>query len=518
MKNRVFVFICAALLVLMVVPVVNVIKSGNRTKKGDGEWWSKSVLYNVDPALPFLNRFFYQFGISTNSDQVIIGKDNWLFLGDQYEKVLTVTRRGATVEDEETAKKIEFAAKSWERWLKLKGVQQYRVILGSDKGSIYPEFFPDWVQPANYSASDMLLAHVSQQIYVDTRPAIKAAKTQFSEPLFYKTDSHWNILGAWAAFHAFTINLARTETGLRWLSEQHVHISEVNKRHGGDLANFLRMREILWDSEVTVEIVNEHPFETEQYDFETGRLLVSGGNPQIETSALQHPLLVKSKHALNRKRVLWLRDSFGNAMAPFMAATFTETLQHHYSIVTNPSLLARLVDTFKPDYVFITVVERGAREKWFENLPPSIIAAEKPKDFISLSQGTPSKINDMMKMEGTGKYQISGADPFVTFTLSNPVQTHGVSQLVFELNCGERNEPVHIQVFWHTAGNIFSEAESAHFVTNPGTAVIDLSSISSWAQAGTVTGIRIDIDSPGVCPEVTLNNLELGRVDTMVRR
>jgi hypothetical protein len=109
------------------------------------------------------------------------------------------------------------------------------------------------------------------------------------------------------------------------------------------------------------------PVETEQYDFETGHLTFSGGNPNIGLP--KFPLLVKSKHALNQKRVLWLRDSFGTAMAPFMAATFSETLSLHYA-KTTPALFARLVDTYKPDYVFITVVERGARGGWFTNLPP----------------------------------------------------------------------------------------------------------------------------------------------------
>jgi hypothetical protein len=100
------------------------------------------------------------------------------------------------------------------------------------------------------------------------------------------------------------------------------------------------------------------------------------GNPQVHTA--QRPLLVKSEQALNQKRVLWLRDSFGTAMAPFMAVTFSETLQLHYD-AANPELFARLVNSFKPDYVFITVVERGARRKRFGSLPPLISASGKPE-------------------------------------------------------------------------------------------------------------------------------------------
>lgn len=49
--------------------------------------------------------------------------------------------------------------------------------------------------------------------------------------------------------------------------------------------------------------------------------------------------------------------------------------------------------------------------------------------------------------------------------------------------------------------------------TNPGIATVDLSPLSSWTQAGTVTDVRIDVDSPSACPVLmTINSLELGKL------
>lgn len=368
-------FVGVALLVLAIIPVIN-LKAGNWQKKEGEEWWSASVLYNLDFALPFLSSFFYPHGISTNPAQVFIGKEDWLYLGEQYGETVSRVRYGTTVEDERIAGVIGHATESWSRWLNFNGVRVFRVLLGPDKGTIYPEFLPDWAQPAAQTSTDTLLANVKQGLYVDTRPALRTAKSQFSESLYYKTDTHWNSLGAWVAFQAFEMDIARAEPGLRLLSEKDVRVLEVNQRQGGDLAKFLRLKETLRDSEVVIDIISDRPIETKQYDFETGRLKRSGGNPQIHSA--QRPLLVKSEQALNQKRVLWLRDSFGTAMAPFMAATFSETLQLHYD-AANPELFARLVNTFKPDYVFITVVERGARRKRFGSLPPLISASGKPE-------------------------------------------------------------------------------------------------------------------------------------------
>ena len=152
MKKRVLIFVWVALLALTVVPAIN-LALGAAQKKEEEKWWSRSVLYNFDFALSFPSRFFYPLGISINPDQVIIGKDGWLYMGDQHHKTLTVTRRGATAEDTETARKIGLATKSWEQWLKLKDVSLYRVMLGANKETIYPEFLPDWAQPAADSAA-----------------------------------------------------------------------------------------------------------------------------------------------------------------------------------------------------------------------------------------------------------------------------------------------------------------------------------------------------------------------------
>ena len=349
--------------------------------------------------------FFYPHGISTNPTQVFIGKDDWLYLGEQYEKTVTSRRHQPTVQDAELARIIAGATTSWDQWLNLKGVSMFRVMLGPDKNTVYPEFLPDWAQQASSSTTDSLLANDSKGLYVDTRNALRTAKARFSESLYYKTDTHWNSLGAWVAFRAFEAEIARSEPGLRLLSDNEVRVSKVSERQGGDLAKFLRMKETLRDSEVLVDILSEHPIEIEQYEFDTGRLKKAGGNPQIHTA--RQPLLVKSKHALNDKKVLWLRDSFGTAMAPFMAATFSETLQIHYE-TADTALLARLVETFKPDYVFVTVVERAARRKRFGSVPPLITSSKKPSDFTSVSQGMPAGTHDLVKARNSEAYRVVG--------------------------------------------------------------------------------------------------------------
>lgn len=375
MKKRVLSFVFLALFILSIIPAVN-LKIGNAQKQVGKKWWSSSVLFNIDFALPFLSRILYPFGISIDPHQVIIGKNGWLYLGDMQQNTITLKRRGATAEDRKTAQRIGLAIKSWERWLRHKGVRLYRVMLAPDKETIYQEFLPGWAMAIPDSATNALLDNVGQELYMDLRAALRAAKSQFSEPLYYRTDSHWNALGAWVAFRAFTLRVDDTENGLQWLSEQQIRL-KVGPFRWGDLSNLLRMPGRIEESTVRIEIVSDHPIESELYDFETGHLNASGDITH-KIGYPERPVVVKSKHALNRKRVLWLLDSFGLEMIRFMTATFTETLIFPYGS-TNPNRFAQMVDRFKPDYVFMTVVERIALDKYFENLPPTM-AVSAPAD------------------------------------------------------------------------------------------------------------------------------------------
>jgi len=357
MKRKVLIFIWIAIVVILAVPITN-LALGN-IKKTD-KWWRQSVIYNMDFALPWITRLVYPLGISLFPNQTIIGFDNWLYLGDLYALTITAKRNGSTEADHKTAQKIGVALSAWDEWLHKHGVTAFKIMLGPDKETIYPEFLPNWARPAVPSPTDTLMKHV-EGLYVDTRPALHQAKTTYSAPLYYKTDTHWNKLGAWIAFRTFTNELSRTEKG-QWLTDKDVKISETKERGRGDLSSFLRVKKPLKDQEMAVEILRPTSISVSQYDFETGKLISSTGNPHAG------PILSKSPNALNQKKVLWLRDSFGTAISPFMAATFSETLQLHYGKAT-PERFAELVQSYKPDYVFMTVVERDSRSAIFENPP-----------------------------------------------------------------------------------------------------------------------------------------------------
>ena len=143
----------------------------------------------------------------------------------------------------------------------------------------------------------------------------------------------------------------------------------TEQKNGGDLAKFLRITEYVRDVEPHVRI-SDSPVETSEYDYDTNQLLHQGGFPTLGATA--KPVLVKSQGALNNKKVLWLRDSTGNALAPWMAVTFSDVLQLSSITATSDSLLmTRLIEKWRPDYVIYTVVERDSKVANFAHMPPS---------------------------------------------------------------------------------------------------------------------------------------------------
>ena len=327
----------------------------------------------MDFASTFVARALYPLGISTRPKQVIIGRDEWLYLGDQYEQTLSVDRRPPASAVVEVGQQISAAIGAWDSYLSSKGVQLFRIMIAPNKGTIYPEYMPNWAKPVSPNATDALLARTGEIIYVDLRSPLLEAKTTESADLYFKTDSHWNTLGAGIAFRAFAQQVGAALPYLRWPADSIYKLSGVAPLPSGDLARFLRMSANLSDSDSMIH-TQDMLVETTQSDFDTKQVIHQGGNPAVGTPS--KPLLVKSMGALNSKKVLWLRDSFGSAISPLMAATFSDVLQLHWGDAIKPrGRLVQLVEDWKPDFVFFTVVERASRSEDFANFPPLPLSA-----------------------------------------------------------------------------------------------------------------------------------------------
>ena len=150
MRRRVLIFLLVVLFCLAVAPITNFLTRKNLNEKS---WLNKKFLYNMDFTSKWLSLALYQIGISTDPGQVVIGREGWLFLGDNYKQSQTVSRRGKTSDDLIIGQKIGDATIAWDHWLASKGVRLFRVMIGPNKETIYPEYLPMWAKPSSPTAT-----------------------------------------------------------------------------------------------------------------------------------------------------------------------------------------------------------------------------------------------------------------------------------------------------------------------------------------------------------------------------
>lgn len=142
------------------------------------------------------------FGTSPGGN-VVLGRDAWLYFAGEDGHALDRHVRGTRPFADESILRLAAELERRRAWLAARGIA-YVVTVAPDKATIYPEHLPAWVHPMSgptplERATRVLRANTALR-YVDLRPALRAAKER--EPVYYRTDSHWNYLGAIVGYRA----------------------------------------------------------------------------------------------------------------------------------------------------------------------------------------------------------------------------------------------------------------------------------------------------------------------------
>jgi len=368
MKAKALSFLALFLFSVMIIPIYNVIVLSSTTGMPMKKLIDNRYL-NVDGLMTILGMLGYPVGISTDYNQAIIGRNGWLFLGDGHGQVLSESRGVAPI-NRSHINSVHTARDAWEKHVLAGGALGFYTMVAPNKHTIYSEFLPKWL----LRNKDKRVENSTQYYYetsgdnhlVDIRERMKLAKDSSQHDLYYKTDTHWNFLGAWFGYQGLAANVKKFHPDIIFLEENDISSMEVIPRQGGDLSMFLHLQTLLKDREIAIGL--KTLIETTHRYYPDGEIHFKGGNGVVEAS--QKPLLVESTSSLNSLKVLWLRDSFGNALAPYFSATFSSLLQQHWqSAFKNPGQLMKVINSYKPDLVILTFVERVIGDRDFQNGP-----------------------------------------------------------------------------------------------------------------------------------------------------
>lgn len=289
------------------------------------------------------------FGVSP-SDQLIVGESGWLFYGDRHD---VEHYRGL---DPLSSGELETWTRVLEErrdWLAERGIA-YLLVLAPDKNLVYPEYMParlprhSEVHPLDQLARH--LAATSDVEVVDLLPVLLAAKQR--ERVYHLTDTHWNDRGAYEAYLAIHARLQQMLPELEQVPAAQVTRGQ-HVEPGMGLAHLVGLTdvypEIVLDAPITAPRATVKPEHALSYDARVRTLQpIAHGVPDESLP-----------------RAVMFRDSFANALVPYLAEDFSRIL-----FVWNRDVDPRVVSVEQPDVVIQEIVGRflGRRPRGIEEV------------------------------------------------------------------------------------------------------------------------------------------------------
>lgn len=278
-----------------------------------------------DDMIKLVQYICYSVFKSSNGKDVCIGKDGWLFFtGEQSNEYFT----GRKYYTDEQLELISDNLQSASDMLAKKGID-FVLFIAPDKESIYFKYLPDYYSsPSENSAMlqiiNYLREHTNVKVVCPYNELLEAKDEDVL--LYHKTDTHWNEAGGFIG-----AQLLLEEMGI-YNNLRNGRIASIEDTPG-DLLNMLNLSEIVDPGmNYYVEGISGHNIVEIERDFWTHYRFKSAGD---------------------FGRLMVVRDSFCDAMIPFLCSEFEES-----DMVHEGEFSIELVDTFKPNYFVFEVVER----------------------------------------------------------------------------------------------------------------------------------------------------------------
>lgn len=367
MKKHISILWCVVFFLFFVAPQViygvvggsNSINTENRemAKFPELNRWTINVfperfdIYYND-ALPFRsdlirwNSYFNYFVFRESSvPMIVIGNEDWLFYnpnGTDGDNIADLNGE-YLLSDEELERMLEQLLLA-ETKLREQG-KEFIVMIAPNKESIYGnKFLPSaYINGNDYTTADQVVeylrANSDLRIVYPKDELLNVIEKYPEYAVYYNTDTHWNYLGGYIGAKELVEELGGN---MEEVSPQNIVYNEIVPK-GTDLAFMLNMGDIIQEknlysvkSTTDVEILSPEIDILRQIDIPT----------ELRFSTTSE----------NDKKLFLVRDSFGTAMAEYIALNYKESVMVHRDIYDPAMILSE-----DPDIVVIEVVERYVR-------------------------------------------------------------------------------------------------------------------------------------------------------------
>ena len=355
-KKLVYIFLIVSLLCVSPLPIYNLTLLYQK-----GELVPKNIttqkLFATDHIEASVNYFAYRvLHLSLNERQTIVGKDGFLFLGNQYAAIVDKTQGLYPYKQEDIDLWVD-KLKAVQEWYRIKGIQ-FIFVIAPNKSSVYPEKLPALIvyKEGETITDDIVRTSRKKNItLLDLRQVLN--KSKGDEELYFRTDTHWNNKGASIGFKE-AIHFLNTQYGEEYNLPKYTLRSM--RQGSGDLAGFLKIKQILspnYEKDFTFEFntsvkVCHGNINMKELTVETCKMT---GNPILNVFAQDQYMTNKS--AVNSEKLLFIGDSFSTANSKPYNATFGILWKFHHSRLYGKKM-ADFVEKNQPDIVIYQIVER----------------------------------------------------------------------------------------------------------------------------------------------------------------
>lgn len=297
-----------------------------------------------------INRINYYVFHSTLSDQVMIGREGWLYLEDPMQGNPVSNYTGEDILTEEELKQIADNLNANKEYLASRGTE-FVIFIAPNKSRVYSEYMPSYIgEPAQEYAVKQLVDYLENNtdirvVYAyDSLMATKAilengdvniSESDGEDILYHKADTHWNSLGAYIGTKelieelgvADFADITNSELGIRKIANEEA-----------DLAAMLHMT---------------RDFSGKEKDYEITGITYNETN--LEGTNAEGIVHYSSEGAHNSKTLFMCRDSYSINMLKYITPVFEQSYFQHHDSYTPDNL-----ETVNPDIYVYEVVERSA--------------------------------------------------------------------------------------------------------------------------------------------------------------
>ena len=340
---------------LAVLPVLNWVLSPVAFSLTDSQ-----RLFSTDLLHGYFNRFLYHQGISADSQRVLVGRQGWLFDANEDHQLRDPSAVDVKSHDSPLQiKKSVRELKQRQQWMTERGIMTLLVIV-PDKRSIYSEYAPELGHSSKQNATDTFMASArSTSLNVlDLRGQLLPKKSD-SDPLYFRTDSHWNHYGAYLGYRD-SIAAINEIYGAQIKKVDPVKRQWV-RRAAGNLAQQLKFDGLL---DIDVDRDVELSFAGSEATLCIQVLAVKNLAPRGKCEDTRnrsitvdrHPYASLNQKAINRMNVVWIRDSFGNFNSALYQQTFSRLWEIHHQQFSRMDWRV-IVERLNADLVIYQVAE-----------------------------------------------------------------------------------------------------------------------------------------------------------------